>query len=145
MAYKKIVKDHRDDYPVEWKGETLFISQITIGIKQAFCNWLTKSMVESALQTYGKDTPEFTDFQTKLFASPPKWGTVPSKAVVASLNSEDGQFYMSRLLLGVTTEKISDTELYELLASKDNDDSDLVVAMKLVKENADPKALKPVE
>ena len=145
MSQVKLVKDHRDDFPIEWKSKTLFLSQITVGIKQAFCNWLLRSMLDAAGRAYGKDSQDFKDYQTKLFAAPPSWNVIPSPSVAASLVSEDGSVFMSRLLLGLTYEQMSDEELREFLTVKGDETSDFLVAMQQIKESSDPKALKPVE
>ena len=141
MSFKKLTPDHRDDFPVVWRGKTYFVSTPTVGIKKALCRQLTVSMLAVAAETFGRDTKEFKDYQTSLFAAPPSWTTMASEAVIAYIASLDGITYFARLLLGLTVEEMSDETLNEFLIEDVNSPTGgLIAAINLAKETSDPKA-----
>lgn len=136
------VKDHRGEHPVEFNGENLLMSPLTVGIKKQFCEWLTRQMLKTAAQ-FITDPLELKNYRNDIFAAPPTWGVVPSSAVASSLAGVEGQLMITRLLLNVGPGEKPDEWLLELLSAKSSDPtSDYMTALSLVMETADPKVKK---
>lgn len=143
MAFH-LSKDHRNDFPVVWKDRTLYLSGLTVGIREAFCQWLLTSMLAAAKRAMG--AAELREYMNRLMAAPPTWGVLPDESVTAALNSVGGQMAVTRLLLNVDDKAMSDDELAAMMAEKGQDPvSDFMVGMALVRETADPKAKKPAD
>lgn len=90
-----------------------------------------------------KTAKEYLEFDRKLTASPPEWTSLPDTSVLESLSKQNGQTELVRLILGIDREMMSDDEFDEMIAEKEKDDaSDLNRAMRLIRENSDPKVQK---
>ncbi len=135
--------NHRKDYPVSWKDKTLYLSDLTIGIKQAYAKWLGNFMLKNAKQIM--DPSDYLRYQSELMANPPRWDGNPSSAVIASIRSDNkpAMIQMTRLLFGPDGEKMTDAEIEELVLEKEKDEtSDFVYAMNSIYETNDPKVEK---
>lgn len=133
-------RDHRPDYPVEWRGRRFHLSDVTIGIKEQYCQWLTQFMMAQALKIHGRGMPEFKAWQMEFFAAPPTWGVIPSAVVQSSMTGIDGQLQMFRLLLNIGPSEMPDAELLAMMAETSEDEGGAFhTAMSVLKENADPK------
>lgn len=133
--------NHRKDYPISWKDKTLYLSDLTIGVKQAYAKWLGRMMLKNARELM--EPVDYLRYQSDLMASPPKWDGNPSQCIIASISSDNkpAMIQMNRLLFGPDGEKMTDAEIEELIAEKEKDEtSDYMVAMKSIYENNDPKA-----
>ena len=131
---------HRKDYPVEWKGKTYYLSDLTLGIKRAYAKWLARDMIANAKSIM--DHSDFVAFRESLMAAPPKWDVSPTPTVAASFGSHNvvGHVMLNRLMLGVTPEEMSDKDIEALIREKDADESsDYSVAMRMIRESHDPK------
>lgn len=128
-------------YEVKWRGETYFASDLTDALKFKYCQWLYGYMLENAKRY--KTAKEFLEFDRKLTASPPEWTSVPDASVLESLGREPGQLQLMRLVLNLDQDAMSDADFNEMIEEKEKDaNSDLNRAMKLIREDSDPKAPK---
>ncbi len=132
--------NHRKDYPVSWKDKTLYLSNLTVGIKQAYARWLCRHMLQNAKQIM--DGSDYIKYQSDLMANPPTWEGHPSQAVIVSITSSNkpAMIQMNRLLLGPDGESMKDEEIAELIEAKNQEDSDYMLAIKEIYEVSDPKA-----
>lgn len=128
-------------YEVKWRGETYYASDLTDDLKFKYCQWLYGHMLENAKRF--KTARDFLEFDRKLTASPPEWTSLPDHAVLESLGKEPGQAALMRLILNLDKEKMSDDDFNEMVEQKQKDEtSDLNLAMKLIREDADSKVQK---
>ncbi len=130
-----------ESYPIEWKGKTYQIGELTAGIRQTFVKWLKPRLLKEALEFL--PTAEYLGFRQEVLSGAIFWTSSPSIAVATAFNSEEGATKLTRLLLNVTEAELSDADLWELIQEKNADESsDLSLAMAMIWENADPKAKK---
>jgi hypothetical protein len=138
----EILSHEAESYPIEWKGKQYRLSELTVGVKQAFVKWLKPRVLKEARETL--DTSEYLTFRQEIMAGAAFWNSSPSVVVATAFYStEEGAAKLTRLLMGVTEAELSDAELYELIETKNEDiASDYRLAMDMIWENADPKARK---
>ncbi len=142
-------------YPVKWKGKTLYLGELTADVKMAFAQWCKPKALAEMRDVL--EPTEYLHFREqvaggsiswkKTKARDPetgaiKWTTVPSAVVAQLLNDPDGEVYYNRLLFGASVKDWSDDDLRELIEDKLADPtSDYSIAMNLIWETADPKAM----
>lgn len=135
-------------YPVVWRGRKFVASDLTDGLKAAFCKWLYNHMLDNARErmTYNA----YQRYENKLTAAPPEW-TTDGEVVIAAFTQLKPRRQLIRLILAVKTPDedaeigMSDDELDRLIMEKEADQtSDFVRAMNQIKENMDPKASRAV-
>jgi hypothetical protein len=97
-------------YPVEWKGKTLYLSDLTADLKETFCQWLRPRYVFAAYQQ--TKAPRLTDEMRKHATAEHQaaqalvnsggiyWNAEVSMPVAVALASDDGFMFLNRLLLG---------------------------------------------
>lgn len=130
-------------YPIEWRGETIYASDLTDELKFKYCQFLFDQMLVNAAKYM---TPaRYLKFEKKLTAAPPEWTSIADDDVIASLDKPYGVRLIVRVILDRSTDKksdkyMSDDEVDELIAEKASPTSDLTIAMNRIRENADPKA-----
>ena len=126
-------------YEVKWRGETYHASDLTDELKFRYCQWLYGHMLENAKRY--KTAAQYLEFDRKLTASPPEWTSLPDPEVLQSLGKPPGQKALMRIILNLDSDAMNDADFDEMIAAKEADEtSDLKRAMKLIKEDADPKA-----
>jgi len=126
-------------HPVEWRGRTLYLSDRTDGVKQAYCRWVANRLLDNARKALRAD--HYYDFERRVMGHLPQWTTVPDGEVVASFREPDAMRQLVRLHLDATPDDLPDAEIDELIRAKEADpDSDYSRALKLIAEQADPKA-----
>lgn len=128
-----------DTYEIEWRGETYHASDLTDELKKKYCKWLYRHMLTNAREY--KTAAEFAEFDRKLTTNPPKWTSLPEHwDVIESFTTPEGAIALARLILGIKVEVMNDEELNEMIREKEKDPlSDYCVAMRQIKESADPK------
>ncbi len=138
-----------DRYPVEWKGRTLGVGELTGGVKERFCKWLRHKLRTDAEEDYAGYPAKLNAYLDGLRAR--VWWVADrmSPAVWEWLykSHEGGRMY-ARLLLGVKAtgkadepDVMTDEELDEFLDTKEADaTSDYMVALNAVHADANPKA-----
>jgi hypothetical protein len=125
-------------YPVEWKGKTLYLSDLTADVKETFCQWLRPRYVFAAYQQ--TKAPGLTDEMRKHAAAEHQaaqalvnsggvyWNAEMSMAVAVAVPRDDGFLFLNRLLLGESakvrepdgnTRDWTDDELRAFLREKD--------------------------
>jgi hypothetical protein len=133
---------NREGYPVEWRGRTLHLSDLTEKAKQQFCAVVYRTMLGVARSLM--DAPNYIRFERSLTAQPPQWTTEADDCVAAALDvagPHRAHYHreLNRILFGEP--EMDDAELDELIAAKEADPtSDYCLAMKQVKEAENPKA-----
>lgn len=136
-------RGNREGYPVEWRGEVLYLSDLTDGVKAAFCAEVYRVMLESARQRM--PAAAYFRFEDRLTARPPQWTTLPDECVADALDvsgpyGERFHLSLNRLLFGLAGHEMADAELRELIDAKGADPAgDYARGMKQVRENSDPK------
>lgn len=127
-------------YPVVWREREYVLSDLTRGVKKAFVKWAKGELTRDGIENLGDRPDLLTSYLACLYGE--VWwadGTM-SKATHNLLQSPQGGRQLNRLLFGDSAKHLSDSDLDELLDEKERDPaSDYMVAMKLIKENADPK------
>jgi len=128
-------------YPVVWRDRTYYLGDITVGVKAGFVRWAKAFLTKQGIENLGDRPDLLTTYLANLYGEI-WWGDgTMSKPTHALLNSPDGGRQLNRLLFGKSVEKLSDTDLDAMLDEKGADPaSDYMVAMRLIRENADPKA-----
>lgn len=131
-----------DRYPVAWGEKTLHLSNLTGGIKRAFCDWVVLRLRTDAEADYAGYPAKRNEYLDGLRArvwwvagrmSPTTWEWL--------YKSHEGGRQYARLLLGVGEKEMPDAELDEFLDAKEADPaSDYMVALALIHEDANPKA-----
>lgn len=129
-----------EGYPVEWRGQTLYLSDLTRGVKKAFVKWAKAYLTREGIENLG-DRPEVLNGYLASLYGNVWWADGPmSDACHKLLSSADGGRQLNRLLFGDSVRHFSDDDLDELLDAKEADPaSDYMVAMKIIKEEANPK------
>jgi hypothetical protein len=153
-------------YPVEWNGKTLYLSDLTADLKEAFCQWLRPRYVFSAYQQ--TKAPGLTEEMRKHALAEHQaaqalvnsgglyWNAETSMPVAYAIPSDDGFLYLNRLLLGDsakvrdpdgTVRDWTDDELRAFLTEKDPERppnnaavTDYQAAMDAIWANELPKA-----
>lgn len=130
-------------YPIKWRGETFYASDLTDELKFKYCQWLFDDMLANAAKFMS--AARYLKFEKKLAAAPPEWTSLGDESVIASLERESGLRAMVRIILGRSFDPddelyLSDDDLTALLEDKKDETSDLSRALRRIKENADPKA-----
>ncbi len=127
-----------EKYPVKWRGETYYASDLTDGLKFKYCQWLYGFMLDNARKF--KTAVQYLEFDRRLTANPPEWTSIASAEVLESFKEAAGQRQILRLILDLDEDAMSDADLAEMTTAKDIDEaSDLNTALKIIRENADPK------
>jgi len=137
---------------VKYKEEIYKVNDITVGAKDQFCSWVINEMIRSKRAT---STPEeCSRFERRLMANPPQWTTEADEEIRDALNHGRRRVVPANLQLiriimckvvkdkdvPLTPDVMTDDELTAFLVEKGGDpDSDYMVAMKEIKEAADPK------
>ena len=130
---------NKTGHPVEWRGQTLYLSDRTDKVRQAFCRHVARRMLENARVTLR--AVHYYDFERSVLSHLPQWTTIPDAAVVTGLAEPDAGAVLLRLHLDATPDEIPDSELQALIDAKQGDpDSDYARAMRLINGQADPKA-----
>lgn len=126
-------------YEIRWREEVYHASDLTDEIKHKYCVELYGHLLGNARKF--KSAKDYMEFDRKITANPPEWTSIPGWDVLESLNTKWGERLLMRLVLGIGKDAMTDEELDEMVKEKEADPtSDLNIAMKLIKENADPKA-----
>lgn len=133
-------------YEVKWNNGTeeisFFATALTLGHKQLYCKWLYNQMIAND-QLMNNDPEDHQKFRKVLAADPPAWDTYADPAVYASLNKIAGNRQYMRILFEIPVAKMSDSQMDAWVKSKENPpdqpESDLQIAMRMVRESADPK------
>ncbi len=132
-------------YPVEWKGQTLYLRDVSIGIKNGFVAYTKLELTADAIATVGKLAPE--QLPGILAGMLPKcwWGDGGmSGPVYETLHSPKGARHLNRLLFGDSVKRMSDADIEEMMIEKEREPtSDYMVAMQFIREDADPKKAGP--
>jgi len=144
-------------YPIEWRGQTLMLGELTIEVKEAFCNWLRPRLLKHAKRLM--EPMEYLNYRESLIASEASsddddeeeggilfWTTKPSMSVATAFSTRRGAIYLNRLLFGDGVKDWTDAQIWELIKAKDKDpDSDYRIAWDLIWDTQDPKAQKGSE
>ncbi len=128
-------------YPVEWNGQTLHLHNVSIGMKGRFVEFTKLRLAADAIATVGNLAPEkLPGVLAGIYASC-WWGDgMMSQPVHGMLNSPEGGRQFNRLLFGDSAKRMSDADMDVMLNEKEREPtSDYMVAMGLIRENADPK------
>lgn len=143
-------KYHRKDFPFEWRGKLYAASQVTVGLKEQYCDWVLRFSLQYAAKALGAGTPDYKEFQKSLFAAPPTWGIVPSEMVQSSMTGLEGRIMLMRLILNVgppaadkdgNVTGMDDQALLDMMADEvDNPAGPFAVVMARLRETTDPKA-----
>jgi hypothetical protein len=132
------------EYPVEWKGKTYPLSDLTIGKKKSFCEWLIKHLRSEAIADMRHDRDLLDTYLDGLRRRVWWVEKEMSPAVADALRSPDGGLQYNRILFGDCVKPLSDDELQALIDSKDSDEtSDYSVALRAIHEDANPKVYTP--
>lgn len=126
-------------YPIKYNGETFEAESLTIGKKQAFCNWL----LQHQLETFARLPPYLYQRNAAILAAkPPEWSTDFTPDVRVALSTAAGARQYYRLLLAIPVERMSDKAFDEMIASKEAEGptGDLNLALKAISESHNPKA-----
>ena len=130
---------NKEGHAVSWRGQTLYLSDRTDKVKQGFVAFAVNRTLDNARAVLRAD--HYYAFERRLLGHLPEWTTVPDGVVVSALAEPDAMLQLVRLHLGATPEELPDDEIKALIAAKEPDpDSDYSRALRLVAENADPKA-----
>ena len=126
-------------YPIEWRCETYYAREMTDDLKHKYCLWLYRHTLKNAQNWM--NAKDYLAFERRLTVNPPEWTSVAHPDVIESFNTTAGCLRLFRLAIDVSEEAMSDEELNEMVTEKEKDPtSDFNIAMKLIRENADPKA-----
>lgn len=126
-------------HPVVWRDQTLYLSDRTDKVKAEYCRFVVNRSLDNARRTLRAD--HYYEFERRALAHLPQWTTVPDGEVVASFKEPDAMRTLVRLHLDATPEELPDSEIDELIRVKEADpDSDYSRALRLIGEQADPKA-----
>ena len=130
-----------ETYEIRWRGEVYHAGDLTDEKKNRYCVELYRHMLDNARKV--KSAKDYMEFDRKLIANLPEWTSLPSWDVLESLNTKWGEKTLMRIILDIDRDVMNDDELDEMVKEKEADQtSDLNIAMKLIKEAADPKAPK---
>lgn len=146
-------------YPVRWRTHDLAMSDLTVGMKRAFCDWLVQKLRAEALQDLRGQTTVLNAYLDGVRARVWWVAAGASPAVVDALKSPDGGLQYTRLLFGDSAKALSDDELRELVDEKEAEQAaadeaaaaaghpgpyppanDYTLALDAVHEAANPKA-----
>lgn len=129
---------NKSGHAVEWRGQTLYLSDRTDKVKQGYCRWVANRLLDNARKTLRAD--RYYSFERSVLAHLPQWTTIPDPEVVTSFAEPDANLQIVRLHLDATIEELPDEELRAFLEAKEADpDSDYMRALKLIEAQADPK------
>lgn len=129
---------NKSGYPVEWRGQTLYLSDRTDKVKQGFCAFTVNRMLDNARKVLRAD--HYYQFERSALAHLPNWTTIPDPEVVLAFAEPDADVQMFRLHLDATANDIADAELREIIRAKESDpESDYMRALKLIEAQANPK------
>ncbi len=135
--------EHRKDYPVTWRDREYHLSDLTIGIKRAYCKWLGRRMLDNARDMM--NSAEFVEYRDSIISSPPQWVGDPPLAVYTSFQGgidSPGYRQLTKLLLGPDAKDLTDDDLTAFLTEKEADEnSDYRLAIRQITEARDPKAM----
>jgi hypothetical protein len=130
---------NKTGYPVEWRGQTLYLSDRSDKVKAAFCRHVANRMLDNARETM--PAVRYYSFERSVMSHLPEWTTIPDPEVVTGLAEKDAGAVLLRLHLDATRDEITDEELQALIDAKQHDPhSDYSRAMRLINGQADPKA-----
>ena len=132
------------NYPVEWKDQLYILSDLTIGKKKAFCEWLITKLRTEAIRDMRQDRDSLDTYLDGLRNR--VWWVAKgmSPSVADAIRSPEGGLKYNRILFGDSVAKLTDDELQELIDSKDdNEESDYAVAIKAIHMDANPKVNGP--
>jgi hypothetical protein len=111
-----------DRYPVEWEGRSLSLGKLTVGVKQAFCDWLVRKLRADAERDFAGYPAKFNAYADGLRArvwwvadrmSPTVWEWM--------YKSVEGGRQYARLLLGVNEKELPDADLDRLVDAKEGE------------------------
>lgn len=128
-------------YPVEWRGKTYAMSDLTVGVKKAFCAWLKQRVTAEGIENIvGRPDVQASYLSENYIGI--WWGDATCSPLVhKALQSPDGGRQLNRLLFGDSAKVLSDADLDELIREKEADKaSDYMVAIRQIREVAGPKA-----
>ena len=127
-------------YPVVWRDKEYRLGDITIGVKKGFVKWAKAYLTREGMENLAGHAEVLSSYLANMYGEV-WWSDVGmSKPCHAVLNSPDGGRQLNRLLFGASVKHLSDADLDAMLDEKEADPtSDYMVAMKLIRENADPK------
>lgn len=125
-------------YPFTYGGQQLKLSALSVGIKQAFVEWLEIRYLAKALRVL--DTGSYIAERERVLAGAIYWTLDMSVAVAQAIYSDDGKRQLLRLLLGTQAKDWPDEKFDLLLAMKDQEPAgDFATAWDYVLEVSDPK------
>ncbi len=149
-------------YPVEWKGRTFLLHDLTAGDKDAFCKWATRwngmKQIEAWGHVPGILNPLLADIPPLVF-----WGDRgPSPLVAKTLSHPEGDLQLNKLLFRDSIRGLSDVDLRAMIKAKTDEQNeanekagreataedyapanDYFFAMKMIQESSDPKVPTP--
>jgi hypothetical protein len=130
---------NKTGYPVEWRGQALYLSDRTDKVKQRFCKWAALRTLDNARETM--PGVRYYSFERAMMAHLPQWTTLPDPEVAAAFAEPDAGLQLLRLHLDATPDELPDEELKAFLAAKEADpDSDYMRALRLIEAQENPKA-----
>lgn len=129
-----------DTYPVEWRGKVYTLSDLTVGVKKAFCVWLKKEVTKEGIENIVGRPDVLSAYLSENYVGI-WWGDATCSALVhKSLQSQDGGRQLNRLLFGDSGKVLSDADLDELIREKESgESSDYMIAIRQIREVAGPK------
>lgn len=132
---------NKTGYPVKWEGKTLFLSDLTVGVKDDFCSAVMDRMVVNIRRRLPFN--KWSSAEKTVYIDPPEWTTQATPEVAKASGEDWGKIKLVRLLLGADDDEMDDAEIERLGKTKMKDPtSDYAVAMNRIWGNSDPKAEK---
>jgi hypothetical protein len=141
-----------DCFEIPHGGQTLRMTPLTAGVKQAFVAWLRPRYILQAMAILedGKAAGITGDDLKKLEMNVVQarqeanagglfWSIDPSQAVASALMTEAGVVKLARLMFPVSMDGWTDAQIYAYLSDQ-KEGSAYQVAFGLAWEDADPKA-----
>ena len=106
-------------YPVEWRGKAYAMSDLTVGVKKAFCHWLKLKLTAEGIEMLGTRPDLLSGYLADLPALI-WWGDAAcSPTVGKALTAADGGRHLNRLLFGDSVKGMSDAYLDALVSEKE--------------------------
>ncbi len=108
-------------YPVKWRDKEYVMSDLTVGMKRAYCDWLIKRLRQEAIEDM-RGMPTILNSYLDGLKSRVWWvARRMGPAVAESLKSPEGNLHFNRLLFGESAKALTDDELQALVDDKEAD------------------------
>lgn len=128
-------------YPVVWRGETYYMYDLAIEMKNEFVEWCKQELTREGIKNLSSKPDMLSAYFAGVYAQCWWADGGMSKLVHDMMHSFTGGRQFNRILFRDTIKKLSDSDVDAMLAEKEADEtSDYMVALTIIRAHADPKA-----